>query len=82
MELNETNIVLVPKKNNPSTLSELRPIALCNVVMKIITKVIANRLKLQLETVISDSQNAFIPGRFITDNVMVGFEVMHYLKRK
>lgn len=57
-ELNETNIVLVPKKNNPSTLSELRPIALCNVVMKIITKVIANRLKLQLETVISDSQNA------------------------
>lgn len=80
--MNATNIVLISKKKHPTTLIELRPIALCNVVMKIITKVLANRLKNVLETVISDTQSAFLLGRLISDNIMVSFEVMHYLKRK
>lgn len=61
---------------------DLRPIALCNVLMKIITKVMANRMKDLLDKVVSDSQSAFIPDRLISDNIMISYEVMHYLKRK
>ena len=52
---NETVIVLMPKVRNPSRLKELRPISLCNVVIKIVTKVIACILKEVLDEVISPS---------------------------
>lgn len=80
--LNETNLVLIPKNNNPTVISDMRHIALCNVLMKVITKVMANRLKEVLDVVVSDTQSAFIPGRLISDNIMISYEVMHYLKRR
>lgn len=80
--LNDTNLVLIPKKNHHTIVGEFCPIALCNVLMKVITKVMANWMKEILDDVVSDTQSAFIPGRLISDNIMISYEIMHYLKQK
>jgi hypothetical protein len=51
--LNNTHICLIPKHNHPTTPADYRPIALCNVILKIITKTIANRIKTILPEIIS-----------------------------
>lgn len=61
---------------------DLRPIALCNVLNKILAKVPANRLKVILPGIICENQSVFVPGRNITDNVLVAFEIIHHMKRK
>lgn len=80
--LNDTNVVLIPKKDNARNMKDLRPIALCNVLYKILAKVLANRLKLILPMLISENQSAFVLGRNITDNVLVAFEIIHHMQGK
>ncbi|XP_019168831.1 PREDICTED: uncharacterized protein LOC109164736 [Ipomoea nil] len=80
--LNDTNVVLIPKKDAPETVADMRPIALSNVLYRIMAKVIANRMKPLMGNLISEAQSAFIPGRLITDNILIAAEVGHYLNRK
>ncbi|XP_019175839.1 PREDICTED: uncharacterized protein LOC109171159 [Ipomoea nil] len=80
--LNETNIILIPKKKTPEMVSDYRPIALSNVVYRVMAKVITARMKPVMDSIISESQSAFISERLITDNILVAAEVGHYLNRK
>ena len=83
-DINHTNIVLIPKVKNPKKMFDISPINLYNVIYKIISKVLVDRLKQVLANIISPTQCAFVPGRLITDNVLLAYETlhtMHYRKK-
>ncbi|KAK3222934.1 hypothetical protein Dsin_009959 [Dipteronia sinensis] len=84
--INHFLLCLIPKMRNVERfverMSDVRLISLCNVIYKCVSKALANRLRKFFGFVIADSQSAFIPGRLITDNAMVGFECIHALRRK
>ena len=75
--LNHTFITLIPKVKNPKFVSEFRPISLCNVLYKIFSKVLANRLKKILPNIITENQSAFTKSQLILDNIFVAFESLH-----
>lgn len=78
--LNHTNLVLIPKCKNPSTPADFRPIALCNVLYKIVRKLIARRIRPLMDSLVSKNQSAFIPGRHILDNIITTKELIHSMK--
>eukprot|EP00253_Pinus_taeda_P014726 PITA_14726 len=80
--LNSTFYALIPKTDNREDPNGFRPIALCNVIYKIITAMMAKRLKPMLDKLISAEQTGFVEGRQILDGLVVTQEVLHSLKSK
>jgi hypothetical protein len=79
--INGTIIVLIPKSKNPVCLRDFRPISLCNVIYKVVSKCLVNRLRPLLQEIIAPTQSTFIPGRLITDNALIAFECINSLQK-
>lgn len=80
-QINSTNLCLIPKIENPSSPSDFRPIACCNIVYKAITRIMAARLQNILDSIISQNQTAFIPGRLIMSNILICQDLVRGYKR-
>lgn len=80
--MNEALIYLIPKVTQPKTLAQLQPISLCNVITKIVSKILANKLKPVMASLTSPMQSSSIPGRTTIDNIVVAQEALHSLKKK
>ncbi|XP_043700369.1 uncharacterized protein LOC122651103 [Telopea speciosissima] len=80
--MNKTLICLIPKTRHLESADQFRSISLCNVTLKIATKLIADRLRGALDSIISPAQSAFIHRRLISDNILIVHEVFHYIKKR
>jgi hypothetical protein len=79
-KVNDTSTVLILKTEKPELLKDYGPISLCNVIYKIVSKCLVNRLRPLLVEVITPTQSAFIPGWMITDNALIAFEFLHAIQ--
>lgn len=78
----EAFITLIPKNERPKSASDFRPITLLNVIFKVVSKVLVNRLRPLMKKFIGPFQNSFLPGRSTMDNIVLAQEVMHGLRHK
>ena len=74
--LNASFFTLIPKKNNAIDVKDFRPISLVGSVYKLLSKMLTNRLRVVLDSLISKSQNSFISGRQILDSVFIANECL------
>jgi hypothetical protein len=81
LALNATFLTLIPKEEHVNHPKQFRSIALCNIIYKLLTKVIARRLKPLLPFIISPEQSRYVEGRQILDNIILAHEVIHSLQK-
>ncbi|KAL0404024.1 UNVERIFIED_CONTAM: hypothetical protein Sradi_2043200 [Sesamum radiatum] len=77
-----TTITLIPKTDNPQTWSEFRPISLCNVTNKILSKLLYKKLAGTLPMLISPSQSGFVPSKLIGNNILLAQEMIYSLDKR
>lgn len=80
--MNDALVVLIAKVAKPELVTQFRPISLCNVLFKTITKALVIRLKGVMPLLIGPAQSSFIPGRLSTDNILIVQEAVHSMRRK
>ncbi|KAL2252874.1 UNVERIFIED_CONTAM: hypothetical protein Sindi_0082100 [Sesamum indicum] len=74
-QINSTILALIPKVHTPMSVNDFRPISCCNVLYKIIAKLLVQKISVLLDKIVSPCQTAFIPGRSIGDNIMLAQEL-------
>lgn len=80
-KVNKIDICLILKIENPCTISQFRPISLCNTIYKVPSKIIVGRLKKHMDKLTSPYQKGFVPGRLIHENIIIAREALHTMGR-
>ncbi|KAK9277915.1 hypothetical protein L1049_027472 [Liquidambar formosana] len=80
--INKTLITFIPKIPHPENMSQFRPISLCDVSMKIISKILVSKLRPFLSSIVAPAQSSFIPGRLTSDNILITQEAIYTMKKK
>jgi hypothetical protein len=79
--VNQTDICLIPKIEQPEFVNQFRPISLCNTIYKLVSKVVVERLKECIPLIVSPFQTGFVPGRNIHENIVVAQEMIHNMNK-
>lgn len=81
-QINATQLALIPKVQNPEKAGDYRPMACCNILYKAISKILCNRMRKVLHTLIAQNQSTFVENRSIMENILVCQDHLKHYNRK